>query len=305
MLNRRRIGFTLIELLVVIAIIAILIALLVPAVQKVREAAARTQCVNNMKQLGIAQHAHADVQKSFAVTSTNSATVNGQIVKRNQSFVRLLPYLDQGPLYDKWNQLGGSWDNVVNQPFANNALVVLICPSCPIQNGGFTNYGANTGHRYFRSDYGTCYDVQPALVTAGLVDSVGITVGLLQPDDFGKRKLAHCTDGLSNTFMYVEDAGRPDAFENGRQTGTNNISGAGWSNYEGDFTMHGYTPAGGTAATCAINCTNDNEIYAFHSGGTNVLFGDGAVRFVASSINIRMVARLITARANDVATLPD
>src|SRR5204863_1957748 len=90
----RRSAFTLIELLVVIAIIAILIALLVPAVQKVREAAARTQCGNNMKQLGLALHAHADAQKGFPCSVTTAGA-------RRSSLVPLLPYLDQTPLYNK------------------------------------------------------------------------------------------------------------------------------------------------------------------------------------------------------------
>src|SRR5436189_2500654 len=94
MYSLRRSAFTLIELLVVIAIIAILIALLVPAVQKVREAAARTQCINNMKQLGLALHAYHDVNRYFPMGQDNS------ISKPNWR-VLILPQLEQGALYNK------------------------------------------------------------------------------------------------------------------------------------------------------------------------------------------------------------
>src|SRR6187431_2392455 len=93
-LRKRRPGFTLIELLVVIAIIAILIALLVPAVQKVREAAARAQCGNNLKQLGLAVHGYHDAHKVMPYSRLDTAETWAVI---------LLPYIDQGPMFAQWD----------------------------------------------------------------------------------------------------------------------------------------------------------------------------------------------------------
>src|ERR1051325_2510714 len=115
--SRPRHGFTLIELLVVIAIIAILIALLVPAVQKVREAAARTQCTNNLKNLGLACHNYLNVNKFFPpsrdvlsypgqlgeLTAANADEPDGDEATGVNWAVYLLPYLDQEPLYAMWN----------------------------------------------------------------------------------------------------------------------------------------------------------------------------------------------------------
>src|SRR5271155_720985 len=95
---KRRAGFTLIELLVVIAIIAILIALLVPAVQKVREAAARTQCLNNLKQIGLALHNYESTNKTFPPAETWPAPATGQV----SVHVALLPYVEQGNLYSQY-----------------------------------------------------------------------------------------------------------------------------------------------------------------------------------------------------------
>ncbi len=99
----RRSGFTLIELLVVIAIIAVLIALLLPAVQQAREAARRTQCKNQMKQLGLALHNYHDTFKSFPTAAINT-WVTGQLDWHNGSFmISILPYIDQAPLYNGYN----------------------------------------------------------------------------------------------------------------------------------------------------------------------------------------------------------
>ena len=104
-MNKRRAAFTLIELLVVIAIIAILIALLVPAVQKVREAAARSQCQNNMKQIGLAAHSCHDTYKALPpLSSADASTLTTAPAYKNfrgwTVFVFLLPYIEQGPLYE-------------------------------------------------------------------------------------------------------------------------------------------------------------------------------------------------------------
>jgi prepilin-type N-terminal cleavage/methylation domain-containing protein len=124
-------GFTLIELLVVIAIIAILIALLVPAVQKVREAAARTQCVNNLKQIALSTHSYND---SYKFLPPPFAVVNGQ--QYGGLFYFILPFIEQTPLY---NQCGNnSWNQ-------NGSIVpVYVCPSDPTGagNGSWNNYGA-------------------------------------------------------------------------------------------------------------------------------------------------------------------
>src|SRR5438034_1454755 len=102
-------AFTLIDLLVVIAIIAILIALLVRAVQKVREAAARTQCINNLKQIGLALHAYHDVIKKFPAGQGDGGT--SSVAKANWR-IRILPYLDQAPLYSKLTNLADVYNDV-------------------------------------------------------------------------------------------------------------------------------------------------------------------------------------------------
>lgn len=155
-LGRKRAGFTLVELLVVIAIIGILIALLLPAVQAAREAARRSQCTNNLKQLGIALHNYHDVYGRFAPTLGNWNDVNfgGSDVARGSTIIRLFPYLEQEAIYQQmrftWVQPNGSSmpGNIADQVAADGKLVSLhpfpnlLCPSDisgPLATAGWNN----------------------------------------------------------------------------------------------------------------------------------------------------------------------
>jgi prepilin-type N-terminal cleavage/methylation domain-containing protein len=143
---RRRTGFTLIELLVVIAIIAVLIALLLPAVQQAREAARRTQCKNNMKQLGLALHNYHDTAKQFppgcfVVNSAQYATNRGSML------AQLLPYFDQAPLYNAINFSAADYDTIAlpsGQLICKQVVPALLCPSDGTNgNGTLSGMGQN------------------------------------------------------------------------------------------------------------------------------------------------------------------
>src|SRR5690349_2559350 len=133
MMRRRRTAFTLIELLVVIAIIAILIALLVPAVQKAREAAARTQCTNNLKQIGLAMHSYHDTYKrlppGYVDGNTNPNSTPDNDVGPGWGWAAfLLPYMEQGPLYNQIN-FGVTVGVGVNAQASQQPIALFLCPS--------------------------------------------------------------------------------------------------------------------------------------------------------------------------------
>src|SRR4051794_38631224 len=151
-ISMKRRGFTLIELLVVIAIIAVLIALLLPAVQAAREAARRSQCVNNLKQLGLAIQNYNDTNGCLPPTDTaavfNSATANANDFGMK---VRILPYLEQGPLYNAFNQ-SFQYNLVQNGTVSATTVNTFLCPSDGTTvNRGMSNY---TGHNFGDCNYG-------------------------------------------------------------------------------------------------------------------------------------------------------
>jgi prepilin-type N-terminal cleavage/methylation domain-containing protein len=199
--NRRR-GFTLIELLVVIAIIAILIALLLPAVQQAREAARRTQCKNNLKQMGLAIHNYESTYRRFP--SSGESTDENLGTRRMfpvSMHVAILPLIDQGNISNAWN-MAYHYSNALNAPLCKTTITSFICPTNAITSVDALGYGI--------TDYMPIAYVDISPVT-GLRDPSA--AGVLHSDVGGAlgfcRKISELTDGTSNTILVIEDSSRP------------------------------------------------------------------------------------------------
>jgi prepilin-type N-terminal cleavage/methylation domain-containing protein/prepilin-type processing-associated H-X9-DG protein len=285
---QRRRGFTLIELLVVIAIIAVLIGLLLPAVQKVREAASRLTCQNNLKQIGLGIHNFYDAQKYLP--TSNRPQTNSTTSPRQGWFIFLLPYVEQDNLYKQYDFTYG-WQTPINIPVTATPLKLVQCPSAPNprqdRDPSVTLWAAVVAS----GDYAALNGVDPRLASAGLVDKAGL--GFL-PKNM-RVTFADVADGLSNTIAVTESAGRPQVWRLGQPVGSppdTYTNGGGWSRPASDITLNGLTADGvSSPGPCALNCANGD---AFHSGGANFLFGDGSVHFIGQNINIRIVAALVT-----------
>ncbi len=309
--RRRAPGFTLIELLAVIAIIAILIALLVPAVQKVREAAARTQCTNNLKQLGIAIHGHHDTYKFFP-ESVSPWGEGGAPPRTGRGWIlKSLPFLDQLPLYDLFNpsEVGDMFSGsglMLTQTPMKAQLAVLRCPSDqsaaalstnqyqwnPIAVGT-TNYQgvigtSNMGSGWAPTPWETAYN-------AGVTFDEHSTVkpnGMFFRNSYQvKIKVALVTDGLSNTLAIGE--GVVD------------------QNYH-----HAAFYANGDYASCHAPLNffpnppdpgNWPRVMSFrskHSGGSHFCLADGTVRFLANTVDRLRYMEMCTRAGNEATQIP-
>jgi prepilin-type N-terminal cleavage/methylation domain-containing protein/prepilin-type processing-associated H-X9-DG protein len=314
--SKARLGFTLIELLVVIAIIAILIGLLLPAVQKVREAASRLKCVNNLKQLGLAMHNYHGAQGAFPPAYINKGPYGTSGFNFTHGWAPfLLPYVEQQPLYDLYR-----WDYPVyapeNQPVVARHLPIFQCPSAPEQD----RYMTITAFKAFGTkgacgDYTITLGVNPVLGSLGGVAPSGDYRGaltnmpmpaLMLSPTFSGTRFADITDGTSNTILIAEDAGRPRVWQAGRSGPDEVLEGGPWDHYKGPIIFQGSTSDGTTKpGPCALNCTNDGEVYAFHTGGANAVFADGSVHFLKVGMDIRIMARLITRAGGEVVSAND
>ena len=352
-------GFTLIELLVVIAIIAVLIALLLPAVQQARESARRTQCRNNMKQIGLAI---ANYESSFGALPMEKITFKtskGFYVNYNQNWLQcMLPYIDQAPLYNQFN-FNLSWDDPSQWALTTVSIPGFVCPSAPGAAGrtlpasitglntaggntpppngfGLCDYMASSGIRFSIYQQGNfnppaaillsplLYPPSPP-ATAAQVAAVGVADNRW-PSAMHTTMVTYyrdITDGLSNTFALVEDAGRPGLFRTssrklvqGQVAATYSPSdGWGWADTGNSGALDGADATGvninsslaptvaGNLPTCKscpagsnmfINVVNDSEIYSFHTGGAFALFADGSVHFLSENISLQTLAALGT-----------
>jgi len=324
--ERKLRGFTLIELLVVIAIIAILVALLLPAVQQAREAARRTQCKNNLKQLGLALHNYESTYGMFPPSRINLSNPTFQISWNTM----ILPYIEQDNAYRQYNT-NVNWFNVVNDPVTTIQLPAFLCPSTPGSRPVPTvtlytalSGGARTDQPLWGyNDYGSINAVRNAFIVMAGLPSIGTkdAMGAMGRGP-GGTKIRDITDGTSNTLLLGEGAGRPRQYI-GRQPGLNprvgNVAfgtqftadGWGWADINNGFSVDGANSAGlqndtsSSGATtivgrCTMNCTNDSELYSFHTGGIQTVLADGSVRFLSENMSAAVLAGAITLQGGEV-----
>jgi prepilin-type N-terminal cleavage/methylation domain-containing protein len=299
LLRPQRSAFTLIELLVVIAIIAILIGLLLPAVQMVREAAARTRCLNNMKQVGLAEHGFVDAHQFFPPAAVTQAMKNLGIPADVQHghFVFVLPYLEQQSLYSEY-QFQYSWNDPHNATAVGTQLAILQCPSAPQSNRTYISNGVTIA----AIDYGPVTSVNSNLATQGLIQSVTNYDCVMRANT--SRTPAEITDGLSNTLLIAECAARPELWQAGMLVPGSTVSGGGWADRNNDYQIDGYTTDGlSTPGPCAVNCTNNNEIYGFHKTGAMVVLADGTAKLLSPNVSMRIVAALTTYSGGEAFTI--
>jgi prepilin-type processing-associated H-X9-DG protein len=299
----RRSAFTLVEGLVVLAIIAVLVGLLLPAVQKVRAAASRLACGNNLRQIGLALHEHHDTYGVFPPGWAGApfTVPQGKIIQGGHgTFPFLLPYIEQEVLARKYR-----WDRRAqgpeNQEVAATQLKVFQCPSAEPDRWVTAvedplNY--SYGGRGACTDYGGVRQVDPVLVRLGLVDPAANYKGVLS-DNYLAR-FADITDGASQTILVTECAGRPMLWRACRPAPGIYAPGGAW--VAGTLIFgQGSTADGATKlGPCAINCTNDREVYSFHPGGANAVFADGSGHFLQAGMDIRVFARLVTRAGGEV-----
>jgi prepilin-type N-terminal cleavage/methylation domain-containing protein/prepilin-type processing-associated H-X9-DG protein len=290
--SRSRSAFTLIELLVVIAIIAILIALLVPAVQKVREAAARTQCANNTKQIGLAFHNHHDTWKFLPTGGWGWAWVGdaNQPPDQNQPggwVFNILPFVEQGTLYNTATSNAGT-AQMIQMP-----LPLFNCPSR--RNGGpypgastYNNYGGITTTVQARSDYAANCGSQAADEIYGGPASLaqGQSPNYAWPSTGGytgiifqrsKVRMTDVTRGTSNVFMVGDKYLNPAHYGDSGDPGNNETMYVGFDNDICRSTD--YPPMQdrlGVQSTFAFGSA--------HVGGFNMAYCDGSVQFVNYTI---------------------
>ena len=310
--RRARTGFTLIELLVVIAIIAVLIALLLPAVQQAREAARRSQCLNNLKQMGLAMHNYHDTHRTFPPGWIGVDPASGRpLVQGHSGFgwgTMILPYLEQNNLYDRFHFNQSIIDAAIGSPtnhsLISSVLPAFLCPSDPLstawemepEGGGDpiamlapSNYVGLFGHQYVgplpsgetHRDLHACEELAPGQQCVGdgiLFHNSRVTIGQI-------------SDGTSSTIMIGERASHPHRDEPPFPSTWTGIIPGGEETLERLVGSTDHPPNHGHHA---------EDFSSPHTGGAHFVLSDGHAKFISESIDTGVFQALGTRSGGEV-----
>jgi prepilin-type processing-associated H-X9-DG protein/prepilin-type N-terminal cleavage/methylation domain-containing protein len=318
--SKSRFAFTLVELLVVIGIIGILVSLLMLAVQMARDAARRTSCTNNLRQVALAAHNCHDARGRFPAGVHPAAMVGSVPTGGTNLWVELLPYFEQRNLFEKWDYLDNR-NNVAGDRNATTALVIkiLLCPSDPLPRGkvshltiagvnswtdgfyGLSSYGGNAGRRSYHP--GAPPDF-PQLTRDGIfwiescVRFAEINDGSSSTLLFGER---FRVDSGYDQLVSVVAPGRPPSLaEAGRWALVGSPAGV-----MGQVTLHTAVPINYRVPPGGDEATLDDRACAFgsgHPGGANFAFADGSARFVRKALPLATLQALSTRAGGEVAS---
>jgi prepilin-type N-terminal cleavage/methylation domain-containing protein/prepilin-type processing-associated H-X9-DG protein len=307
-------AFTLIEVLVVIAIIALLIAIAVPAIQRIRETANRMVCTSNLRQVGLAIqsfHAERQVFPASGWTMAGPGNPNGKFVGWR---VLIFPYLEKDAIRERYDLTLNWWEGT-NLLLAGDSVKTLQCPTVSERAAVFSAVAKpprpamNFPVALAPTDYEALMGVQPSVDPVRYASPAKNRSVMFRNS---RVRMGDISDGASNTIIVVECAARPLVYRKRQPIPhLSNDQGQGWIDSEGPFSLDGASADGSVvgqgpiATPYVMNVTNENEPYSFHPGGCNFLFADGSVRFIRDTVRLADFAGLCTRAGGEPVSLPE
>lgn len=288
-------GFSLIELLVVFSIITVMVAMLLPAVQKVQEAASRTKCQNNIKNLGLAVQNYEFFYRYLPPSSVDPTRADAPepsppLGKRSW-IPEILPMIEQTSIH--WD-FDVDWDVEPNLSKARIVLAIMICRSGSGVRFDAGNKGAAT------SDYAAVWRVNPSFYKAAK---------LTPPDDLRgamtqnvRSRMVQIRDGTSNTFLLVECSGRPQLWVNNRMAAPTGGGVGAWPHPDHEIQIFEdeKNEEEGFVGLTGVGRTNKGQVYGFHPGLAQAAMADGSVRYIRNSISATVLAAMVTRNGGEV-----